>query len=137
MSAYSSNYEYERGRSPFAEGELEPFAIETVKVVFDESFANCQGIGSMSAWFSNFTKVTNYEGFENIDTTYLGADTDAGLKNTFANNTSLENINVSALNTKGDEKQGISACASFANMFFNCLNLKNVVFTDEGGQNTF
>ena len=88
-----------------------------VKVVFDESFADCTSITSTRYWFYGFNNVTEIKGLE-----YLKTDNVTDMSSMFWNCSSLTSLDVSNFDT--------SNATALSGMFMDCSNLTELDVTN-------
>ena len=103
-------------------------------VVFDNSFAGCSSITSTAFWFCNFSKLTEIEGIENLNTSNV-----TDMQYMFFGCTSLKELDLTSFNTEnvidmsymfcGDELSSVyNKQSGFTKLNVSSFNTKNVKY---------
>ena len=95
------------------------------KVVFDESFAEYDGVESTMKWFMDCTNLKEIVGISNLKT-----DNVVNMSGMFWNCSSLVSLDLSSFNTEKVHSMGwmFSGCSSLSKLDVSSFNTKNVTF---------
>lgn len=95
------------------------------KVVFDESFAEYDGVESTMKWFMDCTNLKEIVGIKNLRT-----DNVVNMSGMFWNCSSLESLDLSSFNTKKVHSMGFLffGCSSLSKLDVSSFDTKNVMF---------
>lgn len=95
------------------------------KVVFDESFAEYDGVESTMKWFMDCTNLKEIVGISNLKT-----DNVVNMSGMFWNCSSLVSLDLSSFNTEKVHSMGwmFSRCSSLSKLDVSSFNTKNVTF---------
>ena len=101
------------------------YANSIEKVVFDESFAEFDGIDSTMKWFMDCTNLSEIVGIKNLSTENV-----VNMSGMFWNCSSLESLDLSSFNTKKVHSMGFmfSGCKSLTKLDVSSFETKNVTF---------
>lgn len=95
------------------------------KVVFDESFAEYDGVESTMKWFMDCTNLKEIVGISNLKT-----DNVVNMSGMFWNSSSLVSLDLSSFNTEKVHSMGwmFSGCSSLSKLDVSSFNTKNATF---------
>lgn len=101
------------------------YAKEIEKVVFDESFAEYDGLESTMKWFMDCEKLKEIAGIKNLKT-----DNVVNMSGMFWNCSSLVSLDLSTFNTEKVHSMGwmFSGCTELSKLDVSSFNTKNVTF---------
>ena len=95
------------------------------KVVFDDSFAEYDGVESTMKWFMDCKRLKEIVGINNLKT-----DNVVNMSGMFWNCSSLVSLDLSSFNTEKVHSMGwmLSGCSSLSKLDVSSFNTKNVMF---------
>lgn len=111
--------------APIEDGGWRAYAKSIEKVVFNDSFAEYDGIESTMKWFMDCTNLKEILGIKNLKT-----DNVANMSGMFWDCSSLESLDLTSFNTQKVHSMGwmFSGCKSLTKLDVSSFETKNVTF---------
>ena len=103
-------------------------AKSTEKVVFDDSFAEYNGVESTMKWFADCTKLKEILGIKNLKTENV-----VNMSGMFCDCSSLESLDLTSFNTQKVHSMGFLffGCSSLSKLDVSSFDTKNVMFMSD------